>query len=279
MVDGPDLENEVVDEPESQAGVQMTVLQASEHERLVKSDERVRDLGEVFTPSATVAAMLDLLPADVWNPHPASTFLEPACGDGNFLVAILDRKLEAAANALASRTLPAGQELSAYEFHALEALSSVYAVDISVENVVGGIPGHELGARDRLLQVFKDWHYEVTSSRLTVTRRIFKSARWIVARNVLVGNMLDTNADGTESGRDSLPLVEYTWHPETGQVAVAVTTFGRVLAAQKAEASGIMPLFADEGPTEVWVGTPYDLHRAPVIAPSTRVPVPRNGRR
>ena len=60
----------------------------------MKSGERVRDLGEVFTPNATVQAMLDLLPAEMWEPHPAPTFLEPACGDGNFLVAILDRKLD-----------------------------------------------------------------------------------------------------------------------------------------------------------------------------------------
>jgi len=61
-------------------------------ERLVKSFERVRDLGEVFTPNATVQQMLDLLPSAMWAPHPSPTFFEPACGDGNFLVAILDRK-------------------------------------------------------------------------------------------------------------------------------------------------------------------------------------------
>lgn len=57
-------------------------------ERLVKSAERVRDLAEVFTPAETVDAMLDLLPSAVWSVHPSATFLEPACGDGNFLVAI-----------------------------------------------------------------------------------------------------------------------------------------------------------------------------------------------
>ncbi len=68
-------------------------------ERLVKSVERVRDLGEVFTPAATVKAMLDLIPEAMWVPYPSFTFLEPACGDGNFLVAILERKLEGVARA------------------------------------------------------------------------------------------------------------------------------------------------------------------------------------
>ncbi len=72
----------------------MTDTEGNTVERLVKSTERVRDLGEVFTPAGTVQAMLDLLPTDMWEPHPSPTFLEPACGDGNFLVAILARKLK-----------------------------------------------------------------------------------------------------------------------------------------------------------------------------------------
>lgn len=263
---------------EDQAGSQMTVLEAAEYERLVKSDDRVRDLGEVFTPTSTVSAMLDLLPDDVWIPHPAATFLEPACGDGNFLVAILDRKLDAVADGIAKRSLPAGADSAAYKFHALEALASIYAVDISAENVIGGTPGHEVGARDRVLRVFEDWHAAVTASRLTTRSRVLKSARWIVDRNILIGNMLDTNADGTPSGRDDLPLVEYTWSPRTAEVSVAVTTFGRVMSDRAAETTGVMSLFADEGPTEVWSGLAADLHKAPVVAPSAKVSVARNGR-
>lgn len=262
----------------TEAGVQMTVLQVTEHERLVKSGERVRDLGEVFTPAGTVSAMLDLLPAEIWTPHPSPTFLEPACGDGNFLVAILDRKLEAVAAALENGSLPAGGDTSAFEFHALEALSSIYAVDISVENVVGGTPGHEVGARDRLLRVLGDWWAEALGSNLTSRSRVFRSAQWIVARNVLVGNMLETNADGAPSGRADLPLVEYFWDPDTGKVSVAVTTFGQVMSAQLAESTGVMSLFADDAPVEVWSGTAPDLHKAPVVAPSARVAAVRNGR-
>ena len=77
---------------------------------LEKSLERVRDLGEVFTPNATVQAMLDLLPLNIWTPHPSATFLEPACGDGNFLVAILDRKLERIAKDFSDGSLFAGNK-------------------------------------------------------------------------------------------------------------------------------------------------------------------------
>ena len=120
----------------------MTDTPADGVERLVKSTERVRDLGEVFTPAATVQAMLDLLPSDMWQPHPSPKFLEPACGDGNFLVAILGRKLESITIETDARELAAGDTDEAVIFHALEAVASIYAVDISVDNIIGGTPGH-----------------------------------------------------------------------------------------------------------------------------------------
>lgn len=257
----------------------MTVLQVAAHERLVKSDDRVRDLGEVFTPAGTVAAMLDLLPAEIWKPHPSSTFLEPACGDGNFLVAILDRKLESAETAARTGQLAAGGDEAARAFHGLEALSSIYAVDISADNVVGGTPGHEIGARDRLLAIFKDWWAANTESRLTARSPLLRSARWVVDRNILVGNMLAENADGSPSGREDLPLVEYTWDPVRGTVAVICTTFGAVMAEQVAATTGVMSLFdvTDENPQKVWEGLATDLHRAPVPAPTAPRLVARNG--
>jgi hypothetical protein len=91
--------------------------------------------------------MLDLLPASMWDIHPSATFLEPAAGDGNFLVAILARKLKAISTVHAEGRLPAGRDLAAVEFHALEALSSIYGIDISTDNIVGGTPGHEVGAK------------------------------------------------------------------------------------------------------------------------------------
>jgi type I restriction-modification system DNA methylase subunit len=58
---------------------------------LVKSKQRVADHGEVFTPAWMVEAMLDLVKGETERID--SRFLEPACGDGNFLVQILRRKL------------------------------------------------------------------------------------------------------------------------------------------------------------------------------------------
>ena len=67
-----------------------TLHQNSDHSQ-IKSRERVADHGEVFTAEREVNAMLDLVARECLRPD--SRFLEPACGDGNFLAAILERKL------------------------------------------------------------------------------------------------------------------------------------------------------------------------------------------
>ena len=58
----------------------------------VKSKQRIKDHGEVFTPDFIVNDMLDLVKNETERIE--SRFLEPACGDGNFLAPILERKLE-----------------------------------------------------------------------------------------------------------------------------------------------------------------------------------------
>ncbi len=60
---------------------------------LIKSKKRVADHGEVFTPPWMVEAMLDLIKGETERID--ARFLEPACGSGNFLVRILQRKLAA----------------------------------------------------------------------------------------------------------------------------------------------------------------------------------------
>ncbi len=63
-------------------------------EKLIKSKERVQQHGEVFTPQWMVKKMLDVEGIKQACENIDATFLEPAAGDGNFLVAILERKLK-----------------------------------------------------------------------------------------------------------------------------------------------------------------------------------------
>lgn len=85
----------------------------------IKSKQRVRERGEVFTAEREVKAMCDLIPEDeIWSDI-TKTFLEPACGTGNFLVEIFGRKLKYCKD----------------EKDGLKALASIVGIDIQQDNV------------------------------------------------------------------------------------------------------------------------------------------------
>lgn len=92
----------------------------------VKSKQRVHDHGEVFTPSDLVLKMLSLLKKQL-EPYD-SRVLEPACGSGNFLVPILEHKLDSVTN---SRNVKR-DILDRYYLH---ALMSIYGIEILSDNV------------------------------------------------------------------------------------------------------------------------------------------------
>lgn len=92
-----------------------------------KSRQRVRDHGEVFTNEREVKAMCDLVKDETERID--SRFLEPACGDGNFLAEILTRKLEIVKRKYKKSSLD-------YEKNAVLAASSIYGVDILIDNVI-----------------------------------------------------------------------------------------------------------------------------------------------
>lgn len=94
--------------------------------RLIKSKQRVADHGEVFTPARMVEARLDLVKGETERID--SRFLEPACGDGNFLVPVLRRKL-------APVELKYAQ--SDFERHhdALLALRCIYGIELLPDNL------------------------------------------------------------------------------------------------------------------------------------------------
>lgn len=253
--------------------------EADELPRIVKSTERVRDLGEVFTPTATVREMLDLLPASVWEVHPAPTFLEPACGDGNFLVEVLQRKLRRVADRHRDGTLPAGSTAEAAQFHSLEALASIYAIDISIDNIVGGTPGHELGARNRLLDDFAAWNIEELGKRLTERTLILRAASWIVEHNLIVGNAMPFDAVGRPTQRNAIPLIEYGFRPDDQTVELRRTTLGDVIEASEAADTDTMALFGPAEPEPHWHGKAHDISQAARVgAPKLRGPA-RNGAR
>lgn len=127
----------------------------------IKSKARVREHAEVFTAEREVKAMCDLIPSEVWE-NIESTFLEPACGTGNFIVEILERKYQRCQN----------------EKDGLKALVSVVGVDIQEDNC------HE--CRTRLLKQFMERF--PNASELTILL-----ASGILANNIICGDFLNPN--------------------------------------------------------------------------------------
>mgnify|MGYP000867217350 CR=1 FL=1 len=156
-----------------EAGI-IPVVTGDRVEVLVKSPERVRAYGEVFTPAEMVSKMLDLVAFEL-ETGPGfvdRTFFEPAAGDGNFLVAILRRKLAA----IEKRYQPAVQQAES-----LFALASIYGVELLTDN-------HE-AAQEAMLDEFVAFHqrHNVACGPRT---DLFHAARFLIATNVLQGDTL-----------------------------------------------------------------------------------------
>ena len=133
---------------------------------LVKSKQRVADHGEVFTPSWMVEDMLDLVKSE--SERIDSRFLEPACGSGNFLRAVLTRKL---------RAVDSRYKKSEFErrHYALLALTSIYGIELLADNLEE--------CRRNLLDIFIEF--------LGVTdTKVFSDA----AGNVLRANIIQGDA-------------------------------------------------------------------------------------
>jgi hypothetical protein len=149
----------------------------------IKSKERVRDLAEVFTNEREVNSMLDLVKLNSENIE--STFLEPSCGNGNFLIGILRRKLNVV-------KVKYKKQID-LEFYILKSISTIYGVDISEENIAE--------ARHRMLMDVKDFYFNSLNTKKP-NEGFWESVKYIIEKNIVVGNMLD--------GKSVIKLLDYS---------------------------------------------------------------------
>lgn len=136
-----------------------------------KSKQRVADHGEVFTGEREVNAMLDLVKQETERIE--SRFLEPACGNGNFLAEILRRKL-AVVKARYGKNAPD------YERYAVIAVTSIYGVELLYDNTDE--------CRKRLFEIFnKEYTANCKKEANDETR---EAVRYILSHNILCGDAL-----------------------------------------------------------------------------------------
>lgn len=80
-------------------------------EIMTRSKENVRENGEVFTPFPIVDKMLDLIPDECWA-DPTYCFLEPTCGNGQFLVKMFEKRVAAGVSIEAAFNTMIGMDIS-----------------------------------------------------------------------------------------------------------------------------------------------------------------------
>jgi len=157
-----------------------------------KSKKRVADHGEVFTAEREVNAMLDLVKGEAERID--SRFLEPACGNGNFLAAILRRKLQT----VAARYK---KDAAGFERYAVLAVTSLYGVELLQDNVTE--------CRARLFAIFDAEYTKHCQTHNDDTRA---AVRHILARNILCGDALTLKAS------NGGPIVFAEWSPLNGSL-------------------------------------------------------------
>ena len=176
----------------------------ADKETHIKSKERVRERGEVFTAEREVKAMCDLVKDETERID--SRFLEPACGDGNFLAEILRRKL-----AVCEKRY--GKSQADREKFSFLAVTSLYGIDILADNVEA--------CRERLLEIFRDFDQNLARTRKEQHPSSFgieRVIRFVLEKNILCGNALSMKRVD-EKGEDlEEPIVFTEWSFITGDL-------------------------------------------------------------
>jgi hypothetical protein len=148
----------------------------------MKSKKRVADHGEVFTPAWLVESMLDLVTSE--SERIDSRFLEPACGSGNFLVAILRRKLAAV-------ELKFGKSGFEKRHYALLALMCTYGIELLEDNIAE--------CRANMLEILADYLH------LEEADELYRAAAHVLSQNIVHGDALTMRAG------DGQPITFAEW--------------------------------------------------------------------
>jgi SAM-dependent methyltransferase len=161
---------------------------------IIKSKKRIRNHGEVFTPQHIVNDMLNLVKQETERID--SRFLEPACGNGNFLAEVLRRKLAVVEAKYKKSQLD-------YERYAIIAISSIYGVDILKDNIQE--------CRERLFNIFNGQYTKLYKNECKQECR--DSVKFLLKRNILWGDALDFTNPVTRE-----PVIFSEWSAVNGSM-------------------------------------------------------------
>jgi hypothetical protein len=157
----------------------------------MNSRQRIIDHGEVFTPPGLVNDMLDLVAQECERIE--SRFLEPSCGDGNFLAEVLRRKLLTVDKRHAKHR-------EKWERDAILSVSSLYGIDLLPDNVAS--------CQKRLGDVVSTAHAERFKQALSAEAS--RAVAFILAKNIVHSDALTMK---TVAGS---PIIFPEWSPVNG---------------------------------------------------------------
>jgi hypothetical protein len=199
-------------------------------ENQVISRKRVAEHGEVLTGGREVNSMLGLVNSE--TDRIDSRFLEPACGTGNFLAEILQRKLRVV-------EIRYGKSQIEFERYAILAVSSIYGIDILEDNVQQ--------CRQRLFGIFDLKYLRLFRNKSNDDCR--DSVRYILELNIIHGDALSLKTVGV----NPKPIVFSEWSLVNGSMVKRRDfTFQRLLPHEVMKGT---PLVSDLG-EEVFIPTP-----------------------
>jgi hypothetical protein len=190
---------------------------------IVKSRQRIIDYGEVFTPPRLVNDMLDLVAHECERIE--SRFLEPACGNGNFLTEVLRRKLLTVDKRNAHNR-------DKWERDAILSVCSLYGIDLLGDNIET--------CRDRLLSTVSGAHE--ARFKAPLPEKAVVALTYILSKNILQGDALTLE---TENKR---PIVFSEWTPINGQLLKRKTfVYKHLLGHADNSSADTAPLFSELG--------------------------------
>ncbi|WP_456378573.1 DNA methyltransferase [Thiolapillus sp.] len=196
----------------------------------VVSKKRVADHGEVYTREREVNAMLDLVKHETQRIE--SRFLEPACGTGNFLIEVLNRKLQVVETRYK-------RSQSDYERYAFIAVSSLYGIDILQDNIEA--------CRQRLFEYFDAQYTRLFKGKCKEAFR--EIVRFLLRKNLIHGDALSLQT----VEKNPRPIIFSEWSAiNTSKIKRRDFVYAELVShASLSE----LPLFSDLG-EEVFVPRP-----------------------
>lgn len=172
-------------------------------EKIIKSADRVKDIGEVFTPKKTVDFMLDQPEILEKVNSLTATFLEPSAGEGAFLVEILKRKLKYA--------MKVSNDPVELQINFLRVLSTLYGIELMEDNVEMLVIN--------MVNTFRDIYFN-TIDTLEQSDKVLKNANVIISANMAQGDTLTRKtatgdpivfSEWKSIGSDKVQRTEYTF--------------------------------------------------------------------